>query len=91
MICFLFIYAIKKLCNDGDTKLGKNRCRSYCCIGGDLKVSEPEWVKRSSKEDIVAVYKKKSAKRKRTIMCLIDILKELESSEEEEKAEDRTK
>ena len=48
-----------------------------------MKVTEPEWVKKRSKEEIVAAYKKKSAKRKMTIMCLIDILKELDSSEEE--------
>ena len=89
MMCLPLIYAIKNLCNDGDMKLGKNRCRNYCCIGGDLKVPEPEWIKRSSKEEIVALCRKKSMKRTRTIMCLIDILKELDSSEEED--EDKTR
>jgi hypothetical protein len=89
MFCLPFIYAIKKFCNDGDAKLGKNRCRSYCCISGDLKITEPEWVKKCSKDEIVAAYDKRIATRNRTMMCLIGILKELDRSEEEEETRDK--
>ena len=81
-MCLPLIYAIKCLCDNGDTKLGKNRCRSYCCISGDLKVSDPsEWAKKSSKEEIIAVYRKKRLERKNSIKTLIEILKELDKSD----------
>ena len=72
------------MCDGGDNKLGKNTCRSYCCISGDLKVSEPsECVKRSNKEEIIAVIKKTTLERKKPIKILIEILKELDKSEDE--------
>ena len=54
-----------------------------------MKATEPEWVKTCSKEEVVAAYKTKSATRNRTIVCLIDILKELVNSEEEEETKEK--